>query len=328
LSTEEQANAPQTYRIGAVSRLTGVPTDTLRVWERRYSVVTPVRTRAGTRLYRSEDIGRLTLIKQLVDRGDAISSVAGLDMDQLRERLRGTGLPSAEALAKRPCRLAVLGGTLAQRMADARDQLDGLDLVGTFDDRQHFVAEAASLTPDLVILEYRTIHAEQVREIADLLARSGAARALVVYNFATRATVDRLETRRVMVQRGPVDVGQLGRWCLMLHAGTLSAAKGRDEETGIDLGRPLPARRFDDAMLTRVAACSPTIACECPHHLADLIVNLCAFERYSEECEMRHAEDAALHAFLHAATAQARSLMEVALARVLEAEGIDVARSS
>jgi hypothetical protein len=31
-----------------------------------------------------------------------------------------------------------------------------------------------------------------------------------------------------------------------------------------------------------------------------------------------------LHAFLHAATAQARATMETALARVVEAEGIDI----
>jgi hypothetical protein len=76
--------------------------------------------------------------------------------------------------------------------------------------------------------------------------------------------------------------------------------------------------------LSRIAAASPTVKCECPHHLVQLVSSLVAFETYSRECEHRNADDAALHAFLHAATAQARATMEAALARVVEAEGIDV----
>ena len=53
------------YRIGAVSRLTGISTDNLRVWERRYQTVTPARTDSGDRYYSSEDISRLKLIKML-----------------------------------------------------------------------------------------------------------------------------------------------------------------------------------------------------------------------------------------------------------------------
>ena len=36
------------YRIGAVSRLTGIPPDTLRVWERRYDLITPMRSEGGS----------------------------------------------------------------------------------------------------------------------------------------------------------------------------------------------------------------------------------------------------------------------------------------
>jgi hypothetical protein len=56
----------------------------------------------------------------------------------------------------------------------------------------------------------------------------------------------------------------------------------------------------------------------------DLVSSLAAFEEYSEECEIRHVDDAALHAYLHASTAHARSIMETALAKVVAAEGIPV----
>lgn len=324
MSTDQIPPNGQTYRIGAVSRLTGVPADTLRVWERRYHVVTPVRSPSGTRLYGPEDVSRLSLIKQLVDRGDAISTVASLSVEQLRDRLRGAILPPMDEQSERLCRIVILGTNLPDRFEDAGSSLVGLDLVGVFRERERFLAEVGNLHPDVVVLEYPTIHLEQVREVVNLLAQSRAPRGVVVYNFATAATIERLESRRLFPKRAPVDAAELRRWCLTAHATTLAAYKRPAAEIGLDLGEPPPRRRFDDHSLSRIAAASPTVRCECPHHLVDLITNLSAFELYSEECEMRNVEDAALHAFLYAATARARSLMESALARVIEAEGISL----
>jgi DNA-binding transcriptional MerR regulator len=313
----------QTYRIGAVSRLTGIPADTLRVWERRYEVVTPTRTPSGTRLYSAPDVARLGLIKQLVDRGDAISSVAPLSLEQLRERNRGAVLPLEAREPERPCRVVVLGPTLGRRLSGEPGGVAGLDLVGSFTEADRFIEEAAGLSPDVAVLEYPTVHAEQVREILDLVSRSGAPRGLLVYNFAAAATVERLEARRIVPRRAPVDMRELRRWCLIAHAGARLQPPA-DREMGIDLSRPPPPRRFDDAALARIAEASTTVRCECPHHLVDLIGSLAAFEVYSEECEIRNLEDAALHAFLRAATAQARVLLETALVRVIEAEGVGV----
>jgi hypothetical protein len=307
-----------------VSRLTGVPADTLRVWERRYEVVTPLRTPSGTRLYSAEDIGRLSLIKQLVDRGDAISRVAGLSVDQLRERVSGVGLSSLQEMPTRPCRVVILGTSLTQRVAGHPALGDGMEVVGAFHEQARFRQEAAGLEPDVLVVEYPTVHAENVREISDLLADSGAAQAVVVYNFATSATLDRLDSRRIVPRRAPADAGELRRWCLMAHASAQGRLAELSRDTSIDIGGPIPPRRFDEASLVRVAGISTTVRCECPHHLADLIGNLAAFERYSEECEIRNVEDAALHTYLHALTAHARSVMERALAKVLATEGIDL----
>lgn len=98
-----RVNNPR-FRIGVVSRLTGVPTDTLRVWERRYSVVTPDRADSGTRVYGADDVGRLTLIKRLDDRGDAIGSVSDLTRTQLQGRFGDADLPVREAGSGRPHR--------------------------------------------------------------------------------------------------------------------------------------------------------------------------------------------------------------------------------
>ena len=65
------------YPIRAVARLTGLPLDTLRAWERRYQVVTPRRDHRG-RLYDERDVERLKQLARLVDEGHAIGSIAKL----------------------------------------------------------------------------------------------------------------------------------------------------------------------------------------------------------------------------------------------------------
>ncbi|WP_295538394.1 MerR family transcriptional regulator [uncultured Thiohalocapsa sp.] len=323
-------NAPavgQTYRIGAVARLTGIPPDTLRVWERRYAVVTPVRSEAGTRLYHAEDVSRLNLIKRLVDNGDAISHVARLSLEHLRQRAQGLDTPAPALQEAHPCRVAVLGPSLPVMIQTepCRDQEQTeaqVQFVGLYTEESVFRDQVGRLGLDLLVLECPTIHDDQLRQLADLAVRSGAPRTLVIYNYASREVVGRLEAQHMLAKRAPVNADELRRWCGAMHvAGSGSSAALLAD---FDLSAPPPARLYDAAALSRIAAASPTVKCECPHHLVQLVSSLVAFETYSRECENRNADDAALHAFLHAATAQARATMEAALARVVEAEGIDV----
>ena len=51
------------------------------------------------------------------------------------------------------------------------------------------------------------------------------------------------------------------------------------------------------------------------------------FETYSAECESRSPADAALHQYLTQVTGNARAMMEIALERVVEAEGIAMPKS-
>ena len=57
------------YTIRHAAALAGVSVDLLRAWERRYGVVTPVRTAAGYRLYDDDAIDRLRSMRRLVDSG-------------------------------------------------------------------------------------------------------------------------------------------------------------------------------------------------------------------------------------------------------------------
>jgi DNA-binding transcriptional MerR regulator len=84
------------HPIRVVARLTGLTVDTLRAWERRYDAVRPARDARG-RTYSEADVARLRTLGDLVRRGHAIGSVAGLDDERLRRLLersaaaRGSG---------------------------------------------------------------------------------------------------------------------------------------------------------------------------------------------------------------------------------------------
>lgn len=54
------------FKIGEVSRITGVPEHTLRYWEEEFGQIRPEKTKSGQRLYRRRDIDLLLQIKQLL----------------------------------------------------------------------------------------------------------------------------------------------------------------------------------------------------------------------------------------------------------------------
>jgi len=81
---------PARYPIRAVSKLTGIPIDTLRAWERRYAAVTPTRDDRG-RMYTEADVARLRLLNSAVEQGHSIGRLAGLSNDQLRDLCAAAG---------------------------------------------------------------------------------------------------------------------------------------------------------------------------------------------------------------------------------------------
>ncbi|MEK9720971.1 MAG: MerR family transcriptional regulator [Quisquiliibacterium sp.] len=71
--------------IAAVERDTGLPKDTLRVWERRYGFPSPGRDANGERVYRAAEVEKLRMVRRLVDAGYRPGKIIGHDLAQLRE---------------------------------------------------------------------------------------------------------------------------------------------------------------------------------------------------------------------------------------------------
>jgi len=308
------------FGIGAVSRLTGIPLDTLRVWERRYRLVAPLRTEDNKRQYSRADVARLSLIKQLVDLGHAISAVAPLGEDALRERLhvhQDRQQPPAPA-AGRPLRVLLQGDALPFLAAPWKNEWEGIEVVGSHVSYADFEKDAIGQKPDVLVVEMPALQAERVAQLQPLAARCGAGRTVVVYGFGMKSLLERLRRDGIATLRAPVTAQALAQAC-RAEARPLAAP------AGVEAVAAIPPRRFGDADLSAVTRMPTAVRCECPQHLADLLFRLNAFEAYSADCENRNEDDAALHAHLHRETAKARALLEEALAHLIRCEAIDLA---
>lgn len=82
--------------IGALSRATGIPIDTLRTWERRYGFPEPARKPSGHRVYPMNSVPRLRRIASLVAQGHRSGDVVGASEEML-EQLAEAGSSAAGA---------------------------------------------------------------------------------------------------------------------------------------------------------------------------------------------------------------------------------------
>ncbi len=77
------------HPIGVAAERTGLTTDVIRAWERRYGAVEPTRDEAGQRVYSDADVERLRLLHRATDGGRSIGKVATLSAEELAELVRG-----------------------------------------------------------------------------------------------------------------------------------------------------------------------------------------------------------------------------------------------
>ena len=321
-------------RSGTAARLAGVPVATLRVWERRYGVVAAPKTATGQRLYSAHDVQRLRLLKQLSDRGHAIGSMANLPLDALLARAVGDPAHPAEAadsaeadptLALR--RVVVVGRQAAHKLKSVAgctlqalyDDLDAADTgsaaVGTAD-----LPSEALVGVDLLLVHLPSLQPAAARQVLALGIRLQARAIVVLYAFGTEAVAEQLRAAGVGLRREPVSAHELGRLIAQtLQTPEPAAAVAPALALALALAAP---RRFSDAALATLAELPSAVACECPRHVAEIVMQLVGFERYSADCGSRSPADAVLHQHLSAVAGQARALFEQALAQVMAAEGI------
>ena len=332
-SRPARAEAAARHRSGAVARMLRMPVATLRGWERRYGVTQPMLSPSGQRLYSDDDVRRLALLKQLTDRGHAISSLARLPMKQL-QKVASThasvladrhieDLGQERPSPARPWRVAVIGAVLAQRLqrpALLRQLSRPLQLLGPFADAAQAAAAMRRAPVDALLIDEPRLHdgwLASLQKAAPALAEASKA---VLYRFASEPTCAALAAAGTALMREPQNDIVLGQWLQGVLQATPHATSGAGDRA--QAVPPVSPRRWDDAALAEFAGRSSTIACECPLHVTELLMQLSHFEAYSAECRHRNAADAELHSHLQQVAAASRARFEDALEYVALHEGL------
>ena len=314
------------YRSGIAARIAGIPVETLRVWERRYRVVAPRLDPRGHRLYSAEDVGRLALIRQLVELGSSIGSIANLPLSALREMRSQAAVAAASGGfierggSPENVRVALVGEALEQQIATSDGQPPwNIDIVAACADPAAATRELQRVTADVLVIALPTLYADCVETVDALVKLVGAASAVIEYRFGPATLVHELRERRHTVARAPLDAQELERICRdEVSRGDMSVAP-KSASLPPDV---VPRRRFDDQYLARVARALTTLYCECPRHVVELLRSLDAFEHYSAQCANRDPSDAELHRHLQRVAGCARAMFEDALVRIARAEKV------
>lgn len=263
----------------------------------------PERTETGRRMYDSDDITRLVAVKELVNQGFLPSYLSEMKTEQLHAIIRREK-PNARTLIHKGI-VNVVGPVLS---AQFRQHTTSPNVViteykGTVDD---WLTNPPN-TNDSTVLECPSVSTNLVD---DILAQQSMELTLItiVYGFASTHSIRRLRNVGITCLQAPIQITDL-------------------IETEHYQSAP-PKRRYTDKQISELLTLVPSIECECPNHIAQLLIGLNAFETYSQECENATPSDKALHSQLLELTGQARGLMEKAADQVVEAEGISFAVES
>lgn len=326
--------SPVLHRSGAVASILGMPVTTLRVWERRYRLTQSAVSPGGHRLYSPEDVQRLALIKRLTDLGHSIRQLAHLEMPQLARILsmHPTGQSDAQSTGPdhgewpgelpRALRLAVIGASLGmrlQRPALLRRLDRPVDLIGTFSDVAQAAASLRGVVPDLLLIHAPQLHQGWLEAVESEAPSLAGVRKAILFGYASDPACEALATSGAALLREPQPDIVVAQW--------LNSLTARAVQPKADLTDTVPPRRWDDAAVAGFAELSSTVACECPRHVAELLLQLSQFEAYSGECEQRSPTDAELHGYLRQLAAVSRARFEAALEQVALHEGLTLPAS-
>ena len=76
-----------TYSIADLEKLSGIKSHTIRIWEKRYNIVSPERSDTNIRAYNDDQLKKILNISFLINNGLKISKIASLSLDELSSKV-------------------------------------------------------------------------------------------------------------------------------------------------------------------------------------------------------------------------------------------------
>ena len=175
------------------------------------------------------------------------------------------------------------------------------DFAPWFDERARILDDAEiNLASGVLVWEVGSLTDQHVTR-AQRLVNAGVP-VLLVYHYALNRRIQQLEAFGVATCAGPLDWATLMRWLL-------------DQS---------PKPHYSDESLQKLMGMQPNLACECPKHLAELLLKLRDFAEYCQQCSMDTPAQAELHQRLYHWTLAAQRPLESGLTAVIKTEELAV----
>jgi hypothetical protein len=297
--------------IGAVSRATGINASTLRIWEQRYGVPKPHRTEGGARRYAPTEVQRLKLIKALVDVGHKPSNLSSLSIDELSEHLNFlTPSTPPKHHATHPLRLLTVGDAVGLKALLHEGPLADCEITHHVNDPleiDHWLGQF-----DILLFNFSALQSDHAQQIIHWTKGLNTAGSLVIYTYSNSSSILALEAAGVHCLKAPAKPSEVAQALSLISQKVMaSSVEPRKAE-----------KKFTPEELETLSTLDYSLYCECPRHLAGLLMSLNGFVSYSEQCLDSSPKDAIVHQFLRNMAADAISSIETGLALVLRAEEI------
>ncbi len=307
------------YKIGAVSKITGINIPTLRSWESKHSIVSPTRINGTQRGYTKQDLDKLGLIQALIDAGDSISSLQGLSIDQLEARLSNISNNDSNSLSESIELSAISIGTMIPSLESKSAGLPSIKIVQKYD-LSHFTEnenETVESNCDLLIIELPTLHSHTVNWIRNIQIKNEIDHCIILYRYASPGGIQASNfDKKINTLRQPVTAQDI---LLMVKFLTDVESSSSCHNTGISNEH----ESFTEKELWEISIMANPIHCECPKHLSSIITSIIGFEKYSADCEELSESDRILHKELEENAKKARIIMEGSLRKVIEENAVN-----
>jgi len=117
-----------TYSIRELEEISGIPAHTIRTWERRYGLLSPLREAGSTRCYTSQVVGYLRHLGVLLKQGHRISALAAKSQEEIDVMVQELHPPNPDELTESLCHgLREYDSGRVERMMDCYFRKEGFD---------------------------------------------------------------------------------------------------------------------------------------------------------------------------------------------------------
>ncbi|MBK8070424.1 MAG: hypothetical protein IPK27_23265 [Rhodanobacteraceae bacterium] len=228
--------------------------------------------------------------------------------------------------------LAIFHATLPSYLSATAQEADqrNLQVAVATADRAELLAAAGKVKVDALVADLDLLGDHPEQAIAEFERLLRPELTVIVYAFAKWDVIERLRGPQRQLMRAPVSARALRSNMLGLIVKHLTQNPAKAVVTPLETGlmrleQQAPMRRYNDLQLAALQDVKSAVNCECPNQVADLVLQLVAFETYSAQCQNKNEKDAQMHRLLARVTGHARAVMEYGLKELCAFEGIDPA---